>query len=575
MNSLVNSYTDLLPQPTTLSSFASTDAYHPVTHFTSFLASQLVSSLSANLSTQGYLDEPLNLTYLTSESDLTSPSGSPELPSTSSITLANPSYIEFRDRSRFWIQRILVPLVMIIGVIGNSMTIVIMTRRRMRSSTNFYLAALASIDMMYLIFIFILSLKHYPDADHSTFYYYWVFYPFSLMIVDGCSNISVWLTVTFTFERFIVVTHPIRGKVICTEARAKKVILAVFIICFTYVLPTPFEWIIVEKLSPLDNSTRIDVRYSDFGRNKTYRTIYYWTTSVLFTFLPLTLLAFFNAFLIRSVQLSRRARSEMTQSKITTAYSTVSKSDPDPSPRLGRNGVVASGTSSGSNKVDHSTAQETKITIMLISVVVLFLCCQSPTAIMLIYSSLRDDGRNTNEYYLHIAWNNIFNFLVAVNAAGNFVLYSLLSQKYRRTFVQLFCPCIKGRLSRLQSYQQTLYPSNATTIGYSTSSDKRFNELLSVSSDSKSRGGSTSPRVSRVGLPGNGFDFGGRPNSNYNLNQTPTTPTTNMNLFNSKTCNNNNNQTDHNSGGNSDQQNDSTNVVEINCSTNEDKGLPD
>lgn len=572
MNLLVDSFTDL---PTT--TFSSTDAHHQVTHFTSFLASQLVSSLSANLSTESYLDEPLNFTYLTSENDFnyasSSPSGSPELTSSSNINLANPSYIEFRDRSRFWIQRILVPLVMIIGVIGNSMTIVIMTRRRMRSSTNFYLAALASIDMMYLIFIFILSLKHYPDADHSTFYYYWVFYPFSLMIVDGCSNISVWLTVTFTFERFIVVTHPIRGKVICTEARAKKVILAVFIICFTYVLPTPFEWIIVEKLSPIDNSTRIDVRYSDFGRNKTYKTIYYWTTSVLFTFLPLTLLAFFNAFLIRSVQLSRRARSEMTQSKITTAYSTVSKNDSDPSPRLGRNGVTSTGgTSSGSAKVDHSTAQETKITIMLISVVVLFLCCQSPTAIMLIYSSVREYGRNTNEYYLHIALNNIFNFLVAVNAAGNFVLYSLLSQKYRRTFVQLFCPCIKGRLSRLQSYQQTLYPSNATTIGYSTSSDKRFNELLSVSSDSKSRGASTSPRVSRVGLPGsNGFDFGGRPNnSNYNLNLTPTTPTANMNSFTSnKNCTNNNYETERNST--SDQN--STPVVEINVSTNEDKEI--
>lgn len=270
-----------------------------------------------------------------------------------------------------------------------------------------------------------------------------------------------------------------------------------------------------------------------------YKTVYYWTTSVLFTFLPLTLLAFFNAFLIRSVQLSRRARADMTQSKITTAYSTVAKTDPDPSPRLGRNGVTSTGGGGGTSggKIDHSTAQETKITIMLISVVVLFLCCQSPTAIMLIYSSVREFKRNTNEYHLHIALNNIFNFLVAVNAAGNFVLYSLLSQKYRRTFVQLFCPCIKGRLSRLQSYQQTLYPSNATTIGYSTSSDKRFNEFLSVSSDSKSRG-SASPRISRVGLPGSGFDFG-RPNSNYNLNNTPTTTTPVNHNNNTLTINNN------------------------------------
>lgn len=42
----------------------------------------------------------------------------------------------FRDSSRFWVQRVLVPLVVIIGVLGNLITIYILTRRPMRSSTN-------------------------------------------------------------------------------------------------------------------------------------------------------------------------------------------------------------------------------------------------------------------------------------------------------------------------------------------------------------------------------------------------------------------------------------------------------
>jgi len=33
----------------------------------------------------------------------------------------DPRYIEFRDLSRFWIQRVLVPIVMIIGVIGRQL----------------------------------------------------------------------------------------------------------------------------------------------------------------------------------------------------------------------------------------------------------------------------------------------------------------------------------------------------------------------------------------------------------------------------------------------------------------------
>ena len=38
--------------------------------------------------------------------------------------------------SRFWVQRVLVPTVVLIGVLGNLVTIYILTRRPMRSSTN-------------------------------------------------------------------------------------------------------------------------------------------------------------------------------------------------------------------------------------------------------------------------------------------------------------------------------------------------------------------------------------------------------------------------------------------------------
>jgi hypothetical protein len=114
----------------------------------------------------------------------------------------NYSYLEFRDQSRFWIQRVLVPIISLIGVIGNSITIVIMTRRRMRSSTNSYLAALATYDMLYLIFTFVLSLSHYPNANDIKYYYYWLLWPITLFICDVSSNTSIWITVTFTIERY-------------------------------------------------------------------------------------------------------------------------------------------------------------------------------------------------------------------------------------------------------------------------------------------------------------------------------------------------------------------------------------
>ncbi|XP_013772144.1 FMRFamide receptor-like [Limulus polyphemus] len=330
----------------------------------------------------------------------------------------------FRERSRFWIQRVLVPMILIIGLIGNTVTIVIMTRRRMRSSTNNYLAALAIFDMMYLICVFGLSLFHYPGIQDPRYVVYWHIRPFVIMLTDACSNTSVWLTVTFTIERYIAVSHPIKGKIYCTESRAKKVIVFVSLICFFLTLPTPFEWTVIEITDDETNETTISMDFSDFGNNNLYKTVYYTMTAILFVFIPLFLLAIFNSFLIRSVHLSKIQRNTMTHLR----------------------------------ESRDSLQQENKITVMLIAVVVLFFISQLPTAATLVYTSLHAVPPNTNKEALLQGLGNIFNFLVCINAAGNFVLYCLLSQKYRRTFLQTFCPCIKNKLVRLQSvYQRSAY----------------------------------------------------------------------------------------------------------------------
>ena len=312
-------------------------------------------------------------------------------------------YKNFLTESRFWVQRVLVPIIMVIGVLGNTITIIIMTRRRMRSSTNNYLAALAIFDMLYLIFTFILSLKQYPNIHDPKYYYYWSFSPFAHMITDCCSNSSVWLTVTFTIERFIVVSHPIKGKVICTESRSRKVILFVFTFCFMFVVPVPFEWMLVEKFDPATNTTYITSDPSSLGDNTLYKTIYYWLTTSLFTFIPLLLLTVFNSFLIRSVHISRKERSQMTQvakSGVTKSVPRSNGAESGGNETGGQKGIVSK---SGGGMDPSSSKQENKITIMLIAVVILFFICQFPTAIMLIIYTMYTP-QSKYEELLHLVW---------------------------------------------------------------------------------------------------------------------------------------------------------------------------
>ena len=130
--------------------------------------------------------------------------------------------------------------------------------------------------------------------------------------------------------------------------------------------------------------------------------------------LPLTLLIIFNSFLIHSVRESKKLRQVMTQ----------------------RQTII------GSDREERAASNEIRITITLIAVVIMFLVCQLPTAATLIYKIFNNRLPQSNEEAVLLALGNIFNCLVSINAACNFLLYCALSDKYRRTFMWTFCRCL-------------------------------------------------------------------------------------------------------------------------------------
>lgn len=54
------------------------------------------------------------------------------------------------------------------------------------------------------------------------------------------------------------------------------------LICFLYVMPTPFEWEIVKEFDVAKNKTVVKTLYSDLGNDMVYKNIYYWLTAALF-----------------------------------------------------------------------------------------------------------------------------------------------------------------------------------------------------------------------------------------------------------------------------------------------------
>ena len=117
--------------------------------------------------------------------------------------------------TRLIVQKVLIPCVVLFGVSGNLMNVAVLTRRSMKSSTNSYLTALAVYDILYLVFALSMTLNHYSGVSGSTWYQHYRL-PFGRPLTDTASNTGIWLTLTFTVERYIGVCHPMKGKVCYT-----------------------------------------------------------------------------------------------------------------------------------------------------------------------------------------------------------------------------------------------------------------------------------------------------------------------------------------------------------------------
>ncbi|KAA0199984.1 hypothetical protein HAZT_HAZT001376 [Hyalella azteca] len=94
------------------------------------------------------------------------------------------------EEMRFVVQIVLVPFITVIGVCGNIITIAVLTRKSMRSSTNFYLTALALSDMLYLLLFFSLSLQHHPGMREPHTWVYWHFSRFAMWFVDASKFVT-------------------------------------------------------------------------------------------------------------------------------------------------------------------------------------------------------------------------------------------------------------------------------------------------------------------------------------------------------------------------------------------------
>ncbi|XP_064644305.1 FMRFamide receptor-like isoform X2 [Lineus longissimus] len=306
----------------------------------------------------------------------------------------------FYDKAQFVTGLICYPIVCIFGITGNLISIIVISHGKLLNSTNIYLAALAVSDTIKLMndfcyFLVILLLRVDPPMGELGYAY---LYPYAHFIFNATACVTAWLTVSVAVERYILVCRPARAKHLCTIRRARINTTLVFIAMSMLCVPFALRYETITRTSNTTNETALDVEVTSLWRNKTFETVYTWGQNLIRSVIPLLVLCVLNFLIIHAV---RRTRARKT------------------------------------------VFSRHRITIMLLCVIIVFLLCITPDAIM---STVFGFGYY-EENYLVRGVREFTDFLLLVNSAVNFILYCIFNTLFRKQFMVLFCNrCARDRI---------------------------------------------------------------------------------------------------------------------------------
>ncbi|XP_078272182.1 neuromedin-U receptor 2-like [Rhinoraja longicauda] len=210
------------------------------------------------------------------------------------------------------IENIYYPILAIIGVPANLFAIVILSRGKcgLSKCITLYLVSMAVSDLMVLIFEVIL----YEIKDG--------YFPYSFLnLTPVCSvnltllfmsiDCSVWLTVTFTFDRFVAICcQKLRGKY-CTE---KTAALVIAVVCSLSVIENIPMYFVYAPREIIDNVAWSCGVTPDFYTSPLL-VAFWWFETILTPFTPFLLIMLLNALTIRHIIHANRVRSGLRANK--------------------------------------------------------------------------------------------------------------------------------------------------------------------------------------------------------------------------------------------------------------------
>ncbi|XP_069755504.1 probable G-protein coupled receptor 139 [Narcine bancroftii] len=197
------------------------------------------------------------------------------------------------------------PVLAVLGIPGNLVTIVILSQEKcgLSKCITRYLLGMAVTDLLFLLMAVVLhriSMLYFPDLFlHTT-----PVCSARIVLILMARDSSVWLTVAFTFDRFIAICCPKLNTKYCNERVAA---IAIGTVCALSCVKNIPWYFLYEPLYTINNvpwycNIKLSF-YSDL-----LWAILEWIDRILIPFAPFLLMLVLNALTVRHILLANRAR---------------------------------------------------------------------------------------------------------------------------------------------------------------------------------------------------------------------------------------------------------------------------
>ena len=348
---------------------------------------------------------------------------------------------------------IIIPGLCIVGLLGNILTLAVLTCRLKDGIETIEKGSLAGMMALAIsdFFFSFITIAQVLLIDDSLIYRSWTPTLYITMYANYFQNlfikISTYITVVMALYRYIALVYPMIACKYMNHIVMYKLI-AIIVGCafwLFFLLPLLWLWDTIE-LNCGNGQHFIILKQGIYMQNQTlYKTFTF--LYLLFGFLvPLCVLLYCNTGIIRALHRTRRKTRSQYQSS--------------------RN---------------HRPNTQRRTSITLVSIVICFYFFVSPSETLDLYEKLVHDGGHKWRV-MHL----IFHVLLAVNMSFNFALYCVVNSQFRKTIPVLYC-VVNNRLRKISQRvcsfcckiheQKTLYTLQSVTETKETRYIHSLNEV--------------------------------------------------------------------------------------------------